>query len=149
MKAPYKRGVDAVQYGLLKMSKQYDNVGVDCLAHMFLWVLYDSCRHFRNQLLPEAARARYMDTESVWIPGTRLGHMAEKLACNNPLMNVSVPRQGFGSGATAAAGHQSVVYISKNQGEWQPPAGYTPHVPQKKSEYGHHLFVMSENEVYG
>ena len=124
-------------------------MGADCLAHVSWGVLYDSCRHFRNQLLPEAARARYMDTESVRIPGTRLGHMAEKLACNNPLMNVSVPRQGFGSGATAATGQQSVVYISKNQGEWQPPAGYTPHVPQKKSEYGHHPFVMSENEVHG
>ena len=32
-----------------------------------------------------------MDPESVWILGTRLGHMDEKLTCNEPLMYVSVP----------------------------------------------------------
>ena len=71
---------------------------------------------------PEEARARYMDPESVWLPGTRLGHMAKKMACNDPLMNVSLPRQRLGRVVTAAAGYQSVGTIIKYQGEWQPPA---------------------------
>ena len=92
MKAPHKQGLDAVKSGLLNMSEQEENVGADCLAHIFWGVLDDSCRYFRNPLSPEAARARYIYPESVQLPGTRLGHMDEKLACNNPLMNVSVPR---------------------------------------------------------
>ena len=88
MKEAHKQGVDAVQAGLLNISKQEGNVGVYCLAHVCWGVLDDSCRHFSNPLSPEAARARYMDPESVWLSGTQLGHMAEKLACNKPLMNV-------------------------------------------------------------
>ena len=78
MKAPHKRGVDAVQAGLLKMIEQEENIGADCLAHMFWGVLDNSCRHFRNPISPEGVRERYMDLESVRIPGTRMGHMAEK-----------------------------------------------------------------------
>ena len=61
MKAPHKRGVDAVKSGVLNMSEQEDNVGADCLTHAFWGVLYDSFRHFSNPLSPEAAQARYMD----------------------------------------------------------------------------------------
>ena len=88
MKAPQKRGADAVRAGLLKMSDQEENVGADCLAHLLWGVLDDSCSHFINPLLPEAAQARYMDPKSVRLPGTSLGHMVDKLACNDPLMNV-------------------------------------------------------------
>ena len=115
---PHKWGVDAVRAGLLNMSEQEENVGVDCLAHVFWGVLDDSCRHFSNPLSPEAAQARYMDPKSVRITGTRLGHMAEKLACNEPLMNVSVPRQCIGRGAISEAGYQSVVPIRNYQGGW-------------------------------
>ena len=62
------------------------------MVHVFWGVLDDSCRQFRNPLSPEASQARYMDPKSVWLPGTRLGHMADKLAYNEPLMNVPVPR---------------------------------------------------------
>ena len=77
MKAPHKQGVDAVRARLLNMSEQEGNVGGNCLAHMFWGVLDDRCRYFRNPLLPEAARAKYIDPKSVRIPGTRLVHMAE------------------------------------------------------------------------
>ena len=90
-----------------------------------------------------------MDPKRVWIPGTRLGHMAEKLACNKSLMNVSVPRQCLGRGATATEGYQSVGPISKYKGEWQPTARYLLYQPKKKSEYGHHLVFMSKNGVHG
>ena len=149
MKAPHKRGVDGVRSGLLNMSNQEENVGADCLAHVFWGVLDDSCRHFSNPLSPEAAQARYMDPKSVQIPGTRLGHMDEKLACNEPLMNVSVPRQWLGRAATAAARYHSVGPISKYQGGWQPPSRYPPYVPKKQAEYVHHLVVMPKNEANG
>ena len=90
-----------------------------------------------------------MDQESVRLTGNRLGHMAEKLACNKPLVNVSVLIKWLGRGATASAGYQSVVTISKYQGGWQPPAGYPTYVPQKRAKYGHHLFVVPKNEVHG
>ena len=109
-------------------------MGVDCLAQVFWVVLDDSCRHFSNPISPEVAQARYMDPESVQLLGTRLGHMAEKLACNKPLMNVSVPIQWIGRVATSAAGYQSVGPISKYQCGWQPPAGYLPYVPKKQAE---------------
>ena len=96
MKAPQKLDVNTVQAGLLNMSEHDENVGADCLAHVFWGVLDDICRHFRNLLSSEAARERYMDPENVRLPVTRLGHMAEKLACNDPLMNVLVPRQWLG-----------------------------------------------------
>ena len=54
-----------------------------------------------------------MDPKMVRLLGTRLGPMADKMACNEPLMNVSVPRQWLGIGATAASGYQSVGPISK------------------------------------
>ena len=54
-----------------------------------------------------------MDPESVLLLGTRLGYMAEKLAYNEPLINVSFPRQWLGRGATAAVGYQSVGPIIK------------------------------------
>ena len=82
MKAPQKRGADAVRAGLLKMSDQEENVGADCLEHMFWGVLDNSCRKFSNPLSPEAAHTRYMNPKSVRLPGTRLGNMADKLACN-------------------------------------------------------------------
>ena len=75
--------------------------------------------------------------------------MADKLAFNEPLMNMSVPRQWIGRGATAAAGYQSVGPISKYQSGWQPLAGYPPYVPKKQAEYSHHLVVMPKNEAYG
>ena len=52
-------------------------MGTDCLVHVFWGVLDNSCRHFINPLSPESSRAIYMDKESVLLPGTRLGHMAE------------------------------------------------------------------------
>ena len=122
MKAPQKRGLDAVGSGLLNMSQQEENVGADCLLHVFWGVLENTYRHFSNPLFPEAAQARYMDPKSVWLPGTRLGHMDDKLACNKPLMNVSVPRKWIGRGSTEAAGYQSVGSIRKYQGGWQQPA---------------------------
>ena len=70
------------------MSEQEENVGTDFLAHVFFGVLDDIFRHFSNMLSPEAARARCIDPEIVRLPGTRLGHMAGKLACNLPLINV-------------------------------------------------------------
>ena len=76
------------------------------MAHVFWGVLDNICRHFSNPLSPEAAQARYMDPKSVRLPGTRLGHMAEKLAFNKPLMNVSVPRKWLIRGGTAAVGYQ-------------------------------------------
>ena len=82
-----------------------------CLVQVFWGVLYYRCRHFSNPLSPESARERYMDRESARLPGARLGHMAEKLACNEPLMKVSFRRQWLGRGVTAAAGYQSVVPI--------------------------------------
>ena len=89
-----------------------------------------------------------MDPKRVRLPGTRLGHMADIRACNDPLINVSVPRQCIGRGATATAGYQSVGPLRKCQGGWQPPAGYPPYVPKKKDEYGHHLVVMPKNEAH-
>ena len=62
------------------------------MEHVLLGVLDDSCRHFRNPLSPEAAQVRYVDPKSVRLKGTRLGHISEKLACNKPLITVSVPR---------------------------------------------------------
>ena len=124
-------------------------MGADCLAHMFWGVMEDSGRHFRNPLSPEASQERYMDPEIVWLPGTILGHMDDKLACNEPLMNVSVPRQWLVIGATAEAGYQSVGPIRKYQGGWQPPTGYLPYVPKKKAKYSHHLVVMPNNEAHG
>ena len=105
-------------------------MGTDCLAHVFWGVLDDRCRNFSNTLSLEAEQARYMDPKSVRLTGTRLGHMAKKLACNEPLMNVSVPRKWLGRGSTEAAGYNSVEPIIKYQGGWQPPAGYPPYVPQ-------------------
>ena len=124
-------------------------MGADFLAHVFWGVLDDSCRHFINPLSPEASRARYMNPKSVRILGTRLVHMAEKLTCNKPFMNVSVPKQWLGIGATAAAEYQSVGPIRKYQGGWQPPAGYPSYVPRKQAEYGHHLVAMPKNKVHG
>ena len=83
-----------------------------------------------------------MDPKSVRLPGTRLGHMADKLAYNEPLVNMSVPRQWLGRGATLSAGYKSVGPIRKYQGGWQPPAGYPPYVTKKQSKYGNHLVVM-------
>ena len=131
------------------MSDQEENVGADCLAHVFWVVLDDGCRHFSNPLSLESAQARYMDQKSVQLPGTILGHMADKLTCNEPLINVSLPRQWLGRGATAAAGYQSVGPIIKYQGGWQPPAGYPPYVTKKQSKYGNHLVVMPKNETHG
>ena len=90
-----------------------------------------------------------MDPKSAQLPGTRLGNMAEKLACNEPLMNGSVPRQWLERGETAAAGYQLVGTISKYQGGWQPLVGYLPYVPKKKAEYSHHLVVMPKKEAHG
>ena len=149
MKTRQKLGVDVVRAGLLNMSEQEENVGADCLAHVFWGVLDDCCRHFSNIFSPEASQARHMDTKSVQLPGTRLVHMAEKLACNKPLTNVLVPRQRLGRGATAAAEYQSVGPIRKYQGGWQPHTGYPSYVPRNKSEYGHQLVVMPKNEVHG
>ena len=88
-------------------------MGVDCLAHVLWGILGNSCRHFRNPLAPKSARARYMDPESVRLPGTILGHIAEQLACNEPLVKMSVPIQWLGRGATAEVRYQSVGPISK------------------------------------
>ena len=88
-------------------------MGADCLAHVFWGLIDDSCRHFRNPISLEATRARYMDLGSVQLPGTRLGYMAENLACNEPLMNISVPRKCLGRGAIEAAGYQSLGPIRK------------------------------------
>ena len=64
-------------------------------------------------------------------------------------MNVSVPRQWLGRGATVAEWYQSVGPIRKHQGGWQPPAGYPPYMPKKKADYVHHLVFMPKNEVHG
>ena len=45
-------------------------------------------------------------------------------------------------------GYQLVGLISKYQGEWKPPAGYTLYVTKNKSKYGHHPFIMPKNEVH-
>ena len=108
-------------------------MGADFLAHVFWGVLDDTCTHLNNTFSPEEVQARYMYPKSVRLPGTRLGHMAEKLACNKQLMDVSVPRQWLRRGATAAAGYQSVGPIRKYQGGWQPPAGYPPYVPKNQA----------------
>ena len=79
--------------------------GGDCLAHVFWGVPDNSCRHFSNPLSPEVAQAIYMDPKIFRLPVTRLGHMAEKLAYNEPLVNVSVPRQWLGRGSIEAAGY--------------------------------------------
>ena len=134
MKEQHIRGVEAVGAGLLNMRDNEENVGADCLAHVFWGVLPDSCRHFSNLLPPESAQARYIDPESVRLLGTRLGHMAEKLACNKPLMNLSVARKWLGRGATAAAGYHSVGPIIKYRGGWQPPAEYPLYIPKKSSQ---------------
>ena len=134
MKTPHKRGMDAVQSGLLNMSEQEGNLGSDCLVHVFWGLLEDRCRHFGNPLSPEAAQARYMDPESFWITVSILVHMAEKLACNEPLMDVLAPRQWLGRVVAAALGYQSVVPISKYQGGWKCPAGYPPYMPKKSSQ---------------
>ena len=134
---------------LLNMSKHEGNVGADCLAHVFWGVLDDSYRRFSNPISPEAARARYMDLESVRLPGTRLVHIAEKLACKYPLIDVSVAIQWLGRGATEASGYQSVGPVIKYQGGWQPSSGYLPYMPKNQSKYGRHLFGMPKNEVHG
>ena len=90
-----------------------------------------------------------MDPKSVRLLGTRLGHMAYKLACNKTLMNVSVPRQWIGRGVKVAAGYQSVGPIRKYQGGWQLPAGYPPYVPKKETKYVHNLVFMPKNEAHG
>ena len=127
-KAPYKQGKDTVQYGLLNLIDQEENVGADCLAHVFWGVLDNSYRHFSNPLSSEASLVRYIDPKSVRLPSTRICHMAEKLSFNEPLMNMSVPRQWIRRGATAAAAYQSVGPIRKYQCGWQPPAAYPPYV---------------------
>ena len=104
-----------------------------CLEHVFWGVLYDTCRHFSNQISPEAAQARYMDPESVRLLGTRLVHMALKLACIEPLMNVAVPRQWLGRAAASEVAYQSVGPIRNYQGGWQPPVGYWSYVSKKQS----------------
>ena len=149
MKATQKWVMDAVRSGFLKMSEQEENVGSDSLAHVLLGVLYDNCRHFSNPLSLGSARARYMDPEIFRFPGTILGHMAEKLVCKEPLMNVSVPRQWLGRGATAASGYQSVGPIHKYQGGWQTPAGYPPYVPKEQAGYSHHTFVIPKHLLHG
>ena len=69
MKSPHKQGVDAVRAGLLNMSEQEENLGADCMVHVFWGVLDYICRHFSNPLSPEAARAIYMDPKSVQLTG--------------------------------------------------------------------------------
>ena len=145
---PHKQGVDTVRSGLINMSEQEENVEADCQAPVFWGVIDNICKNFSNPISPESEQARYMDPKSVRLPGTRLGHMAEKLACNKPLMNLSVPRQWIGRGEIAAAGYQSVGPIRKYQGGWQPPVGYPPYVLKKQAEYGDHLVVMPKNEVH-
>ena len=66
-----------VRAGFLTISEWEGNVGSDCLVCVFWGILDNSCRHFSNPLSPEAAQARYMDPEIVWLSGTRMGHMAE------------------------------------------------------------------------
>ena len=90
-----------------------------------------------------------MDPQSVWLPGIKLGHMAEKLAFNEPLINMSASRQWIRRVSTAVAGYQSVVPISKYKGGWKLSARYLPYMPQKKVKYGHQPFVMPNNEVHG
>ena len=90
------------------MGKKEKHLREDCLVQVFWGVLDDSCKHFRNPLSSESAQTRYMDPESVCLPGTRLGHMDEKLACNETLMNVSVPRQWIGREAAEEVWFQSV-----------------------------------------
>ena len=63
--------------GVAKHERAGWNVGADCLAQVFWGVLDDSCRHFSNTISPEAAWSRYMDPESIRLPGTRLDHMSE------------------------------------------------------------------------
>ena len=123
-------------------------MGADCLAHVFWGVVYDRCRHFRNPLSPEAAQERYMDSKSVRLTGTRLGHMAEKLKFNEPLMNLSVPKQCLGRESTTAVGYQSLVSIRKHQGGWQITEGYPPYVLKIQANYVHHRFFMPLNEVH-
>ena len=62
-------------------------------------------------------------------------------------MNMSVQIQCLGRVATEEAGYQSVVPISKYQGGWKCPAGYPPYMPKNQAKYGHHMFVMTKNEV--
>ena len=69
---------------------------LDCLSRVLWGVIDNICRHFINPLSPETAQAIYMDPESFQLPGTRLDNMAEKLACNKPLTNVSVPIKWLG-----------------------------------------------------
>ena len=116
MKAPHKRGVDAVQDILRNISEQEENMGDNFLAHMFWGVLENSCRHFSNPLSPEAAQVRYIYTEKFRLPSTRLGHIAKNLAYNKPSMNVLVQRQCIGRGATSEVRYQSVGPIIKYQG---------------------------------
>ena len=50
IKETQKRGRDEVRAGLLNMSDQEENVGEDCLAHVFWGVLDNSYSHFSNPL---------------------------------------------------------------------------------------------------
>ena len=73
MMGPQKRAVNAVRSGLPNMSEMEENVGADYLEHVFWGVLDDSCRHFRNPLSPEAARAIYVDKNKCPASGKQTG----------------------------------------------------------------------------
>ena len=137
MKAPHKQGVDTLRSGLLNMSEQEENVGEDCLAHVFgghLAKASGTSETRFHQKKHNQAQSRYMDPKSVRLPGTRLGHMVKKLTCNEPFMKSSITIQWLGRGATAAAGYQSVGPNRKYQGGWQPPAGYLPYATKKQAD---------------
>ena len=91
----------------------------------------------------------FQPCDPVWCLEAGLGHMAEKLTCNEPLTNVSVLRQWLGRGATTAEGYQSVGPIRKYQGGWQPPARYPPYVPKNQADYVHCLVVIPKNVSHG
>ena len=83
MKELHKQGVEAVRAGLINMSDQEENVGIDCLEHMFWGVLDYTFRNFSNLISLEESLARYMDPESLRFPGTRLGHMDKNWQITN------------------------------------------------------------------
>ena len=53
-----KRGVGAIQSGLLKMSEQEENMGADCLAHVSWGILDDICRHFRKSAFTRSSTSK-------------------------------------------------------------------------------------------
>ena len=111
MKAPLKRGVDAIWAELLNITYQEENLGEDCLEHVFWGVLYSRCRHFSKSDFTRSNIRNMHGSKKCPASRNQTGSNGWKLACNEQLLNVLFPIQWIGREATVASGYQSVRLI--------------------------------------